>query len=148
MGNTLSDKWISGGDQSLYGTYTVMTSAKNDTAKNDTTEPGIQKPEDVRFDASDRMKGHLSEFMKHIQPEYKDICAKMFEGKPASFSQGWQDWYIYHNYFKGRQWGDGFYIDIGANNPLTISNTAFFDKCLGWKGVCVEMNPHYHPSIR
>ncbi|ETO34757.1 methyltransferase FkbM family [Reticulomyxa filosa] len=27
---------------------------------------------------------------------------------------------------------------MGAHKPLHLSNTAFFDICLGWKGICVE----------
>lgn len=33
----------------------------------------------------------------------------------------------------------GVYVDVGAHEPLEISNTAFFDLCLGWKGLCIEM---------
>lgn len=29
----------------------------------------------------------------------------------------------------------------GANHPTSNSNTYFFEKCLGWEGVCVEANP-------
>ena len=36
----------------------------------------------------------------------------------------------------------GFYIDIGAFHPFKLSNTVFFDQCLGWEGICVEPNPY------
>ena len=29
-----------------------------------------------------------------------------------------------------------------------ISNTYFFDRCLGWRGLCVEPNPIYHDELR
>jgi hypothetical protein len=29
----------------------------------------------------------------------------------------------------------------GANSPEQNSNTLFFEKCLGWEGICVEANP-------
>ena len=29
----------------------------------------------------------------------------------------------------------------GANSPRDNSNTLFFEKCLGWEGICVEANP-------
>ena len=32
------------------------------------------------------------------------------------------------------------YIDLAANLPVGDSNTAFFDRCLGWRGVCVEVS--------
>lgn len=56
-------------------------------------------------------------------------------------SQFGQDAYIYRNYFAGRARGQGFYVDVGANAPKELSNTWFFDKCLGWKGLCVEASP-------
>jgi len=42
-------------------------------------------------------------------------------------------------------YSQGTYLDIGSNHPLQRSNTYFFDKCLGWRGVCVEPNTKYHP---
>lgn len=32
----------------------------------------------------------------------------------------------------------GFYIEIGANDGLTQSNTAYFEKEMGWKGILIE----------
>ena len=38
---------------------------------------------------------------------------------------------------------DGFYIDIGANDPVNLSNTyRFYRK--GWRGIAIEPNPHLH----
>eukprot|EP00747_Dinoflagellata_sp_TGD_P179484 gnl/TRDRNA2_/TRDRNA2_30350_c0_seq1.p1 gnl/TRDRNA2_/TRDRNA2_30350_c0~~gnl/TRDRNA2_/TRDRNA2_30350_c0_seq1.p1 ORF type:complete len:386 (+),score=32.85 gnl/TRDRNA2_/TRDRNA2_30350_c0_seq1:100-1257(+) len=125
-------------DEQKYGSYVLLNA----------TNKHIQAPHHVSFLPSNLMSERIQRFMQHIEPEFQTICEKILRGKPASFSQGWQDWYMYHNYFKGRDWGDGFYIDFGTNDPLTISNTAFLDKCLGWKGVCVEMNPRYHGAIR
>jgi len=39
------------------------------------------------------------------------------------------------------------YVDLAANQAIAGSNTAFFDRCLGWKGMCVEPNPSYHMGI-
>eukprot|EP01084_Bolivina_argentea_P312311 540688_1 len=52
------------------------------------------------------------------------------------WSQARQDFIIYHTFFYGVT--DGIYVDIGAHDPFYLSNTAFFDHCLGWKGICVE----------
>jgi FkbM family methyltransferase len=51
------------------------------------------------------------------------------------YGQLQQDQYVYNKYFKDLK--DGIYVDIGAHDGITASNTYFFDK-LGWKGVCVE----------
>ena len=45
---------------------------------------------------------------------------------------------IAYLYLKAPQ--NGFYIDIGANNGLAISNTYVFEQ-MGWTGICVEANP-------
>lgn len=42
----------------------------------------------------------------------------------------------------------GLYVDIAANEPVRISNSYFFDACLGWHGVCVEANPRYFDILR
>merc|ERR1712139_247118 len=42
----------------------------------------------------------------------------------------------------------GFYVDVGAFHPFKLSNTVFFDQCLGWEGACVEPNPSMQPYFR
>lgn len=34
-------------------------------------------------------------------------------------------------------------MDVATNDPIGISNTYFMEKCLGWKGMCVEAHPQY-----
>ena len=53
-------------------------------------------------------------------------------------SQFGQDEYIYQNDLLPSN--NGFYIDLGAYHPSKYSNTAFLDKCRGWKGLCIDMN--------
>lgn len=60
--------------------------------------------------------------------EYKDLIF---------YSQVAQDLLAY-TYFKGKK--EGFFIDIGAYDGITISNTYLFEN-LGWKGICVEADP-------
>jgi len=40
------------------------------------------------------------------------------------------------------------YVDLAANEALSGSNTAFFDRCLKWRGLCIEPQPNYHAAIR
>jgi FkbM family methyltransferase len=42
---------------------------------------------------------------------------------------------------------DGFYIDIGANDGKTFSNTIIFEK-LGWEGICVEPLPDVYKILK
>jgi FkbM family methyltransferase len=52
---------------------------------------------------------------------------------------------IAYLFFKGKK--DGFYIDIGANDGKSLSNTIFFEK-LGWQGICIEPLPDIFDSLR
>jgi hypothetical protein len=51
-----------------------------------------------------------------------------------------QDTFIWHNHLQ-RLGNNGTYVDVGAYHPYQLSNTAFLDICLGWRGLCIEMNP-------
>ena len=63
--------------------------------------------------------------------------------KPSFVAQFGQDAGLYYNFFAGRlaNGQTGVYIDAGTNMPRKLSNTYFLDKCLGWRGVCIEANP-------
>lgn len=37
---------------------------------------------------------------------------------------------------------DGFFIDIGAHDGISCSNTLFFEKNRNWKGICIEPGPN------
>jgi len=55
------------------------------------------------------------------------------------YSQSGQDRYLNEQHFKGRR--DGVFVEIGAHDGVTISNTLFFERSLGWTGLCVEPIP-------
>jgi FkbM family methyltransferase len=55
---------------------------------------------------------------------------------PQFFSQFGQDRYLYQRLFENKR--DGVFVDVGAYDGLTGSNTLFFEKFQGWKGVCIE----------
>jgi FkbM family methyltransferase len=50
------------------------------------------------------------------------------------------------NFFYGKR--RGFYVDIGANAPRELSNSYFFDRCLGWRGICIEASPTRAQELR
>lgn len=43
--------------------------------------------------------------------------------------------------------GECFYVDIGAYDGLSSSNTAHFDINLGWNGICIEPHPDVFPIL-
>jgi FkbM family methyltransferase len=53
------------------------------------------------------------------------------------YSQHGQDKYFFENFFKDKK-SEGFFLDIGAHDGLDINNTVFFERELGWKGICIE----------
>lgn len=62
------------------------------------------------------------------------------------FSQFGQDAYLYVKHFN-RLNRRGVYMDVASNDAIKISNTYFMDRCLGWRGLCVEANPKYYERI-
>lgn len=52
------------------------------------------------------------------------------------------DAYVYLKHFQYLE-RPGVYLDIAANDPIQTSNTFFMDRCLQWRGICVEANPRY-----
>ena len=54
------------------------------------------------------------------------------------YSQDNQDKYLETNIFKGYK--NGFYVDVGAHDGLSINNTLYFEKNNNWTGVNIEAN--------
>lgn len=64
--------------------------------------------------------------------------------------------YKYYSQIKQDQWvlsklnnkTNGIFIDIGAHDGISMSNTYTMEKYLGWTGVCVECNKDTLPELR
>lgn len=95
---------------------------------------------DRNFNTDEYIK-KLEEELSSTDSEIFEKCAAIMTSKDSIdrkkiWSQGYQEWYLYHNFFYGKI--NGKYLDIGAHKPFSLSNSVFFDKCLGWNGICVE----------
>ncbi|MCG8310518.1 MAG: FkbM family methyltransferase [Cytophagales bacterium] len=55
------------------------------------------------------------------------------------YSQYGQDKFLDKKIFKKRR--KGFFVEIGAYDGKTLSNTYFFEKYRRWTGICIEPNP-------
>lgn len=55
------------------------------------------------------------------------------------YGQYQQDKYLDENIFKGKE--KGVFLDLGAYDGMTISNTWFFERYRQWEGLCVEPLP-------
>ncbi len=62
------------------------------------------------------------------------------------FSQYEQDLYVYETFFKDKK--NGVFIDIGAHDGISLSNTYFFEKFLGWQGICIEPIPEVFAQLQ
>jgi FkbM family methyltransferase len=63
----------------------------------------------------------------------------MSKNERGFYSQWGQDEFVVSVLKEKR---NGYFVDIGAYDGITISNTYYLEKELDWKGLCVEANPH------
>lgn len=61
------------------------------------------------------------------------------------FSQKGQDKFLNENIFKNKE--KGFFVEIGAHDGISFSNTYYFEKYLGWHGICIEPNPEIFKKL-
>lgn len=57
----------------------------------------------------------------------------------SPYSQYGQDEYVVESIYKGKR--GGVFLDIGANDGITHSNSKWLEEVYGWTGVCVEPHP-------
>jgi FkbM family methyltransferase len=62
------------------------------------------------------------------------------------YSQYQQDQYVYERFFKNKR--NGVFVDIGAHDGITLSNTYFFEKNMEWTGICVEPIPEIFARLK
>lgn len=60
-------------------------------------------------------------------------------------SQCGQDKWLNENIFKNKK--NGFFVDIGAHDGISLSNTYFYEKELDWKGICIEPIPFVYQKL-
>jgi FkbM family methyltransferase len=61
-------------------------------------------------------------------------------------SQQAQDEFVFSVFFPKTR--DGFFVDIGAHDGVSYSNSLFFERELGWRGVCVEPIPEVFEKLK
>lgn len=61
-------------------------------------------------------------------------------------SQWEQDKWLNENIFKNKR--NGFFVDIGAHDGISLSNSYFYEKELDWKGICVEPIPRVYQKLK
>ena len=61
-----------------------------------------------------------------------------------SYSQLGQDLTVLKFYNDKR---DGYFIELGASDGITLSNTYLLEKEFGWKGICAEPVPVKYEAL-
>lgn len=61
-------------------------------------------------------------------------------------SQIGQDKYFIENINNNKK--NGFFVDIGAHNGISLSNTYCLEKYLGWNGLCIEVNDDIFETLQ
>lgn len=64
----------------------------------------------------------------------------------SSIAQAGQDYWIYGEAFNERR--NGFFVDIGSYDGVTISNTYLLERRYDWDGICIEANPDTFAKLR
>lgn len=64
---------------------------------------------------------------------------------PTYYSQVKQDKFANEHYFHNMR--HGIFVDIGAFDGVRYSNTYFFEKYLGWRGLCIEPIPEIYEQL-
>ncbi len=75
-----------------------------------------------------------------LLPQSVRNCLKRFVLKHSlMLSQAGQDYWVYGEAFNEKKCG--YFLDIGAHDGMTFSNTYLLEAKYGWSGICVEANP-------
>ena len=74
------------------------------------------------------------------------IISAWKEPESGYYSQNGQDKYLAEKVFLGKR--NGIFVDIGANDGVTMSNTYYMEKELGWTGMCIEPHPTVFQKLK
>jgi len=65
--------------------------------------------------------------------------------RPQAVAQVGQDFWVAGEVFNEKR--EGFFVDCGAADGLTISNTALLEQQFGWTGICIEADTAYYQAL-
>jgi len=66
-------------------------------------------------------------------------------GNIQYYGQDRQDQFINEHIFKNKT--NGIFVDVGAHDGITYSNTYFFERSLNWTGICIEPLPEIFQKL-
>ena len=67
------------------------------------------------------------------------------EGRQRGFPL--EDQVVFENYFSAPLHRNGTFLELGAHDGVTVSNTVWFERALGWSGVLIEASSKAFRSL-
>ncbi len=83
---------------------------------------------------------------RHSMPGNHTREYERLGGASTLFSQFWEDWFLYSEFFHDERYrgADFTFIELGGYDGRSGSNSHFYDRQLGWKGLMLEAStPNY-----
>ena len=94
------------------------------------------------------LSAHLGvSFEEKSSIESSFIIDNRVEKKFDFYGEARQDEFIYKTFFFKKE-EPGIFVDVGSHNGVTHSNSFFFEKELGWNGICIEPNPFLFKELQ
>ena len=102
-------------------------------------------PEQLGVGAEQGQVGNMS--LKKFTPQFlKSALRSPFIRRSSWVSQAGQDFWVSHEVFN--EMSGGYFVDIGANDGIHISNTFLLEQQYNWSGICIEANPIAYERLK
>jgi FkbM family methyltransferase len=73
------------------------------------------------------------------------LLGRILHDGMRSRAQIFQDLWVLHETDEMR---DGFFVEFGATDGVSLSNTVLLEQAYGWRGILAEPNPIWHERLR
>lgn len=83
--------------------------------------------------------------LERLCPEHAAFLRFKAAHQQQSFSQIGQDLFVLHVLNEKR---GGYFVEFGATDGVSLSNTCLLERQFGWKGICAEPSRRWHPELR
>ena len=87
----------------------------------------------------------IARFLFRTPDPFVNIYRNGAPVQPPYHGQYGQDQIFHEELFGGRK--GGVFVDVGAHDGVSFSNTLFFERELGWRGLCIEPIPEIFDDL-
>lgn len=104
---------------------------------------GIDLP--AKFDSARLRIARRLGLVPVICPEHAAFLDFRDAQRAESMSQLGQDLFVLHM-LGGRR--NGYFVEFGATDGVSLSNTCLLERSFGWRGICAEPCRRWHPELK